>query len=354
MNRLQEVEHKHSQLKHLLERHRADALWIRRTRNLAWLTAGADASIPADAEVGVYSAIITREQRILFTNNIEAPRLRAEENLESLGFDFSEYPWYAPQEPHHANLITDDGAVEADIQTLRWVLNEAEQTRFRQLGQDTARAIESTARKVQKGMSEFEISGLLAESARQQGGLAVVNLIAVDERISAFRHPLPTSKRLEKIAMLVICMRREGLVCAATRFVSLGPVDEALQVKLRKIATIDASAMEASRVGRTLEQVLADIQAAYTAQGEEGQWQYHHQGGLIAYNSRERVARPGDETVLQAGQACAWNPSIVGCKSEDTILLHATGYEIVTQGDYPSITVEVAGRAVQRPAILVL
>src|SRR5690606_17493248 len=100
-------------------------------------------------------------------------------------------------------------------------------------------------------------------------------------------------------------------------------------------------------------EVFAALQAAYESQGEAEQWKLHHQGGAIAYQSRERIATPGDTTVIQVGQAFAWNPSIVGCKSEDTILLGADGFEIVTPASpgWSSVEVAIAGKTISRPII---
>jgi hypothetical protein len=75
---------------------------------------------------------------------------------------------------------------------------------------------------------------------------------------------------------------------------------------------------------------------------------------LIGYIGRERLATPGDRTLLQANHALAWNPSIVGAKSEDTILINDAGFEVITAGDYPTIEVSVAGERIQRPGILTL
>ena len=59
----------------------------------------------------------------------------------------------------------------------------------------------------------------------------VVNLIATDERIFNFRHPLPTHKRLERYAMLVLCGRQRGLVCSITRLVHFGRLPDDLRRK---------------------------------------------------------------------------------------------------------------------------
>jgi antitoxin VapB len=60
---------------------------------------------------------------------------------------------------------------------------------------------------VRPGMSEFEIAGLLSQAVESRGVQTIVNLIATDERIFSFRHPLPTSKKLQHYAMLIVCGR---------------------------------------------------------------------------------------------------------------------------------------------------
>ena len=63
------------------------------------------------------------------------------------------------------------------------------------------------------------------------------------------------------------------------------------------------------------------------------------------------MATPGDAAVLPAGAAVAWNPSLPGAKSEDTVLLAPDGgLEVVTLDPrWPTTT--VAGRT--RPAVWV-
>jgi hypothetical protein len=53
-------------------------------------------------------------------------------------------------------------------------------------------------------------------------------------------------------------------------------------------------------------------------------------------------------------QAFAWNPSVRGSKSEDTILVTETGPEILTNWpEWPALDVTVDDETIQRPAILV-
>ena len=79
----------------------------------------------------------------------------------------------------------------------------------------------------------------------------------------------------------------------------------------------------------------------------------HHQGGPAAYEPRESLATPGNAQVVLEGQAYAWNPSITGVKSEDTILVGATGNEVLTAiSGWPMQKVAANGETWERPAIL--
>jgi len=56
---------------------------------------------------------------------------------------------------------------------------------------------------------------------------------------------------------------------------------------------------------------------------------------------------------VQNPQAFAWNPSIGGNKSEDSMLVSNSGSEFLTMaGDWPVIEVSINGKIYQRPAIL--
>ncbi len=74
--------------------------------------------------------------------------------------------------------------------------------------------------------------------------------------------------------------------------------------------------------------------------------------GLAAQGWEFRVT-PHTDDVVAAGQAYAWNPSIAGAKSEDTILVGAERNEVLTPIEgWATVTVEVDGQRLARPAIL--
>lgn len=356
MNRQQEIDQKHRQLNELLRRRKAKGIWLRRRLNVAWITAGLEPSIDLSSENGSYGVFISPERRAIVTNNIELPRLIDEERIEDLGFEPLQFQWYQqPTTSGMDGILTDDGEIEEELQKLRWVLLPTEQDRYRTLGADTAAALAEVARSLQPGQTERQIAQQLEAACAARDGRAVVSLVGVDGRIERYRHPLPTETPLRKYAMLVVCMRRGGLIASATRLVYLGRLTDELDEKMRKMAFIDATVIGASRPGRTLGDAFADLQTAYAKSGEADQWKKHHQGGLTGYRTRERLATPGDSTRMEAGQALAWNPSVVGCKSEDTILLTEQGFEILTQAqNWPMIRVEIGKHTIPRPAILEL
>jgi antitoxin VapB len=184
---------------------------------------------------------------------------------------------------------------------------------------------------------------------------AIVNLIAVDERIYNFRHPLPTDKKLNRYVMMILCGRRWGLVCSLTRLVYFGKLPDEIRHIAQAVAHVDAAVIAATRPGRTLGQIFAVAKEAYAAAGYADEWQLHHQGGPAGYEPREYLATPDSKDTVCAGQVYAWNPSITGCKSEDSVLIGENGFEILTAiPGWPTVKVEVADQSIERPDILIV
>jgi antitoxin VapB len=180
---------------------------------------------------------------------------------------------------------------------------------------------------------------------------AIVNLIATDERIYSYRHPLPTAKKLDRYAMLILCGRKNGLICSLTRLVHFGPLSDELKRKVAACAKVDAAFIQTTRPGRTLGEIFDKAVSAYAAEGFTDEWQKHHQGGTSGYEPREYLAVPGSQDRVTNGQAYAWNPSITGYKSEDTILVGETQNEVLTEmPDWPATVID----GIARPSILIV
>ncbi len=135
-----------------------------------------------------------------------------------------------------------------------------------------------------------------------------------------------------------------------------GEPDAELLAKRQKVVDIDAAVNLATRPGRTLGEIFADLQAAYAKAGFADEWQNHHQGGMAGYLGREAFADPGSSVVVPPDSAYAWNPSVPGFKSEDTYLCRGDGgYECLTKcgADWPQVTGESELGPLVRADILV-
>jgi len=361
---MNEFSHKVSLVRDLAARYDLEAILLQGASNFAWITCGASGFINiATSRAEASSLLITANRQILITNNIEAPRLEKEEALAAQGWEFQVGPWYQSGETlarmtGGLRIGSDSplpGALDLADQfpRLRANLTPEEGERFRSLGRLCAQAIESAVSAVRPGQDEYTIAGLLAGAAEGLGMQATVKLVATDERIFHFRHPLPTGKVLERYAMLVLCGRQHGLVGSVTRFVHFGRLPEEIRRKAEAVARVDAAMIAATRPGRSLGEVFECAMEAYAQQGYPDEWKLHHQGGPAGYEPREFVATPDTTDRVWLGQVYAWNPSITGTKSEDTILIGESGNEILTRiPGWPALTVEVDGTAFERPAIL--
>ncbi len=360
---MSDFDQKQAQIKSLLAGKQLDALLLQRVSSFAWATDGAASYVNTAASDGAASLLITPAGRYVITTNIEATRLEQEEKLAEQGWELKVSPWHSSTDVLASltaglKLGADApvaGAVDlsADMARLRTNLTPAEGERFRALGRLCAAAMNDAIHAVKPGQSEYELAALLARQAERRGVQAIVNLIATDERIFKFRHPLPTAKTLNKYAMLVLCGRKWGLVCSVTRLIHFGPLPDELRRKSEAVAAIDATFISATRPGVTLGHIFEQAAAAYRQTGFAAEWQLHHQGGPAAYEPRESIATPGSSDVVVAGQAYAWNPSITGAKSEDTILVGDSRNEILTAiPDWPTIPVTINGQSLERSAIL--
>jgi antitoxin VapB len=342
------------------------ALYLQRVSSFAWATCGAASYINVASTDGCASLLITPDRQYLFTNNIEAPRLEKEEKFLDQGWDFSIYPWHGATDAiadltRGLSLASDGffpGAldVSSGLARLRACLSSEEVIRFRILGGLCGMVMDAAIHAVTPGMTEHEIVGLLAGEAEKHGVQAIINLIATDERISSFRHPLPTGKKLTRYAMLVRCGRRRGLVCSCCRalFILAGSPDE-LRRKSAAVARIDATFIASTRPGRILGTIFQGALEAYATAGFADEWQLHHQGGPAGYEPREFLATPDSQDRVAAGLVYAWNPSITGSKSEDSVLINENRFEILSAiPGWPIVKVEVGGRIIERPDILIV
>ena len=364
-----EIHTKQRRLAEYLDRHGLDGVLLQQRANFAWITGGRDNHIANNTEAGVTAVLATATERVCLANNIESPRMEREELAKS-GVPVVSFPWYDRKKSAAkvAEVIA-GRKIAADIDflgmglphlppgfvELRWSLTEDEVARYRDGAKRATLAMEAACRSIEFGDSEHEIAGTLDYHLHQAACTPLVTLVAADERIERFRHPIATSRTVERYVMLVTCAEFGGLISCLTRFVSFGPTSKELEDKLQVIANIDAAINLSTRPGRMLGELFQVLQKAYADNGQADQWKMHHQGGPTGYANREAVATPDSTLVVRPNQAFAWNPSIVGIKSEDTVLCTPDGVEVLTahSPDWPTVTGQFEGKELARADVLV-
>jgi antitoxin VapB len=201
------------------------------------------------------------------------------------------------------------------------VLDAQAQEQLQRVGRDTAAALAYAADQVVPGMSENEVAGFIGMALRSRDLVPHVLLAATDERIRRYRHALPFGATIDRRVMLVASAERHGLYANITVIRNFEEPDAETQRRMDACQEILRRAHDATRPGRTLADVFADIQGFYADAGFPDEWRLHHQGGSTGYRSRETIATPDTKDEIETGMAFAWNPSITGAKAEETFLL---------------------------------
>ncbi|WP_128476221.1 M24 family metallopeptidase [Halorussus pelagicus] len=365
-----------------------EAVWFARPNSFAWLT-GASNVVDRETDTGVAAVGYDGDRLEVVTSNIEANRFREEELADEI--PVTEFRWY---EGSLAEAVADHSGVPAtadfdvpgmatvDASPLRQPLTEADIENYRELGQETAQAVESVCRELQPDDVESEVASALRVALSARDIEVPVALVGGSERAPKYRHYTPTNARLGEYALVSVTTQRDGLHASATRTVAFeSEMDDAdlndLGDRHHAARIVETTALGATRAIADLsadpESVFQAIQAAYEHLGYADEWQKHHQGGAAGFAGREWFAAPeiGDEAEITTPMAYAYNPTIQGAKSEDTVLVtddvsesdsearrteSGGGFEVLTDtGQWPTTAVDAYDydAVIERPDVLV-
>ncbi|HEX8557066.1 MAG TPA: M24 family metallopeptidase [Pyrinomonadaceae bacterium] len=374
MDKKAEIDEKTGRLAAMLAAEGLGGVLLGSQHNFAWLTAGGSNGVDLSREQGACALLARADgRRFVIASRIEMARM-LEEELAGAEFEPVEYGW--EEEKASPSFVADRAAslleggaalgsdlpagphakvVEGAVARCRYQLTAAELERFRRLGRDAGEVVGAFAKGLEPGESENEIARRLCDALAARGMRSVVTLVAADERLAKFRHPVPTGRRWGRVVMLVTCARRGGLIASLSRVVCAGEPSEELRQRTRASAAVNARLLAATRPGATGAELYGAAAEAYAAEGFHGEERLHHQGGACGYRTRDWVAHPSSAEVVRDAQAFAWNPTVTGSKVEETCVASAGGVEILTTSPgWPQISSRLDGREYQSPDVMSL
>ncbi|MDD4080098.1 MAG: M24 family metallopeptidase [Eubacteriales bacterium] len=341
------------------------AVYIRKSENFAWLTAGGDNIVTRYKEDGVCAILVTDSKLFFFCNNIEEKRMKEEEMLEELGFEPITFNWYEDETTGQLQRLLGNGSLASDVPlpgavdanpiilNRQKVLCVNEIARYLHLGKTFSRVIEGFIPSIRPGDTEIAIAGGLAEEMWKEGLEPVLFLVATDQRIYDHRHPVPTSKKLEKYLMISCNARYKGLITKITRMAYFGKAPEELKAQYEQTVEIENLMADATKPGVDDLQILELSKKLYEIAGYPDMWRLHHQGGPQSYTNGFYLIAPSSHEVVRLNQCYGYNPSITGTKTEDGFIVTERGPMFITYPvTFPEIRATINGVQYSRPGML--
>ena len=141
----------------------------------------------------------------------------------------------------------------------------------------------------------------------------------------------------------------------AARTVSLGDPPSDLLQAFEPAALIAATGMYFSQPEWELFEVWNRVRRLYEKTGVGSEWQQADQADVVEYEFGSIPLMPSSEFRLTSGVPIFWHPSVGPALMGDTVLVNATGTEIVTStGEWPTVPISVKGVNIKIPGILVV
>jgi antitoxin VapB len=367
---MRELEEKQERLVRAVKDSGLGGVLLATHHNIAWLTGGRSNRVDASREIGTARLLVTADgRRFVLGNAIEMPRLVGEV-LDGLDFDPIEYAWTEDQDPAYAVLaarkVAGDGLgsdwslpgtepFEPRIARVRALLTQPEIDRYCALGADAGRVVGDVCHSLVPGQTEREIARSIVHAIAGVKARAMVTLVGSDDRIRRYRHPVATDAPWRDVVLVAVGAERDGLIVSLSRMVATPAGAAAIEARTVRTASVFGRLLDSTREGTSGAQLFEAAATAYREAGFPGEERLHHQGGPAGYRSREWIAHPRSQEIVQARQAFAWNPTITGTKVEDTVLLCDGQLESITSTPgWPSIPVEAQGQAIDAPAVLTI
>jgi len=360
MNRIIDFMTKIEKIRASLEIKGYDGIEIKSQANFSYLTRGRG-FIGLASTLACASLLLTKDEIILISENIEANRLYVEQLDSNPNIRVIEIPWDEPdkrravcQDLTKGLKIATENDFEHELFKLRTIMSEYDISDYRKLSYQAASILERVCVDLKYDMTEFELAGVISNEYWQANIEPITILVAFDERASLYKHPLMIGNKLKNYALVSVCARRNGLIVSLTRNVML-KADQEIIDNHRKCAAVYATFIEKLKANEILSNVFFSGIKKYADVGYPFEYKNHHQGGLTGFVPRELRASADCSHLVLPSQAYAFNPTIRNAKCEDTVLVTPSGVETMTHtGNYVYESVDLSGTNYLIPTVFLV
>ncbi len=358
-----DIDTKHSRLAEIIQGTGSEGILLQNPVNFSWLTSGGTIRGIAD-ETQAPVLYLSPEGRWVISANVDTQRIFDEE-LDGLGFQLKEWPWYLGKEQlladlcHNRKVVSDLSiqeceVVEDQIAKLRRKHTPYERACYRALGQLVGHALEATARTFNQGESEREVAGQIAHRLIHRGAMPLVLTVMADSRSQQYRQGGFTSTAIKSHCVMLVAAQKYGLCAMASRSVSFGEPTESFRKDHDGGSRVAATFTASSWPDAMPKQVLATAQKVYEITGAEHEWRLCPQGHITGRKLVEIPITPQTEELLQNNWAVTWRASVGSSLCVDTFLITEEGPRTITVADqWPLKRIRIQGAEFVRPDILV-
>lgn len=334
-------------LREYIDKNNIDAVILNRRSSFSWFSQG-ESSMNFYTDFGLGYIYVDKNDAFCYTSNNEAPRI--EKEIFKGIIPVKTFSWVEGPQKNISKLIegknvNGDFAFPniredfSNIKRLRYSLFDDQIKIASELGKKSVNILEKTMKDIKAGLNEYQIEAEIRYAFGKENIELPVLLIASDNNLNTYRHPLPTNNTANERFMAVLCPRYKGIVIALSRIVYFRKRTKDEKKRDEIICKINNMLMNETNIGINSKTLWDFMIQTYKEEGVETEYLNHHQGGAIGFESREWILRPNLDETIQKNQMIAYNPTLIGTKAEETLLLKDNSREIITIGsDFPTLT----------------
>ena len=354
---------KTQRLRAYMEQNGYGAAILGRRDNTAWLTGGGDFKVLRDTEVAFGVLLVTMDRVVLVAQYMDAGRIFDDE-LEGLGIEKESLYWYEESREQRAMKLAGGVRVVSDVPVdgadcrlwdifwLHYPLTDHDIAVYREAAQMCDRMVYDIAMRITPGMTEQQIEAeVIGEYAKANMTMKVV-LVGSDERIARYRHPNPSPKKLEKVALIHPAASYRGLHVNITRMVYFGDIPKQLEANYDLLNLLEAQTMAMMRPGNSFMLLFEERKRILVAHGMGEEAGFHYPGAVTGYILGSAQPFLDGETIRDRMSMDNFI-TVRGAKAEEISISGPNGAELISAGHaWPTRTYRYQDSEYALPVIL--